>query len=278
MAAEPHLSDDEPRKLDRAFRLWASLIVVVVLSGAGLVGFLAMPLAQSSQIGLDAWTAICRAVGINPGTPAMRQPVSASQPLPVSKVAWDYDILHTLAAGTRESGAQLAGEVCSACHGDEGVSPSPEFPHLAGQSAAAIYKQLHDYKTGARVHPSMTPVAQALTEQQLADLSAYYAGDNAFGSLGTRRQADYEDVAELVAVGAPERGIPSCNSCHGSGAGGPIETPTLVGQHAEYLEAQMNAYAARERRNDVYQRMRTISARLTPDERRRLAQYYQGTR
>jgi cytochrome c553 len=273
-----HPPSDDPRRLDRSFRLWASMIVGVVLAGSALLGFLAMPLAQSSQIGLDAWSAICRAVGIDPGTPAMRQPTSTSAPLPVSKVAWDPAILNTLAAGNRTRGAQLAGEVCSACHGDEGVSPSPDFPHLAGQSAAAIYKQLHDYKTGARVHPSMTPMAMKLTDQQLADVAAYYAGDNAFGSLGTRRQADYENVAELVAVGAPERGIPSCNSCHGSGVGGPIETPTLVGQHAEYLDAQLTAYAAGVRRNDVYQRMRTISARLTPDERRRLAQYYQGTR
>jgi cytochrome c553 len=47
-----------------------------------------------------------------------------------------------------------------ACHGENGVSVAPEYPHLAGQSGAAIYKQLHDYRTGSRVNPQMTDIAK----------------------------------------------------------------------------------------------------------------------
>ena len=57
-------------------------------------------------------------------------------------------------------------EVCVACHGEKGVSVAPEFPHLAGQSGAAIYKQLHDYRTGSRVNPLMTDIAKALDESR----------------------------------------------------------------------------------------------------------------
>lgn len=276
MSEHPPPADGDT--LDRRWKLAALGIAFAVLILSSLLGFLIMPVVQGQQINLSAFAAICRAVGINPGTPAMRQPTSSAEAQPVSRVAWDPPILQTLASGDRMRGAQLAGEVCSACHGEEGVSPSPDFPHLAGQSAAAIYKQLHDYKSGARVHPQMTPVAERLTDQQLADIAAYYARGNVSISLGHRSLYAEEPIARLVAVGDPSRGIPSCNACHGSGVGGPTETPTLVGQHAEYLQRQMQLYANGERTNDVYARMRSIAARLSPAEMAALAAYYQGTR
>lgn len=276
MTQEPHTP--APDRADRAWKVWSGVVVGTVLIASFTLAFLVLPIFQGRQIGLDAWAAICRSLGINPGTPAMRQPVSTAQAQPVSQVAWSPQILNTLGGGNQRRGAALAAEVCSSCHGEEGVSPSADFPHLAGQSAAAIYKQLHDYKTGARVHPQMTPVAQKLTEQQLADISAYFAADNAFGSLGARWPVPDEDIDRLVRTGDPSRGIPGCNSCHGSGVGGPIETPTLSGQHQDYLARQLRLYATGERRNDVYQRMRTIASRLTEDEQNRLAEYYQGFR
>ena len=73
------------------------------------------------------------------------------------------------------TGPAKAQEVCVACHGEQGVSGSPEYPHLAGQSGAAIYKQLNDYRTGSRTNPLMTDIAKALDEATLADVAAYYA-------------------------------------------------------------------------------------------------------
>ena len=275
MQADPPETTDLARE-NRRWKVASAGIVAGVLVLFSGVGFVVMPIVQGSQIGLEPWDAICRAIGLNPGTPAMRQPTSEGRAQPVSRVAWTGGILNTLGSGNRERGAQLAASVCSSCHGEEGVSPSADFPHLAGQSAAAIYKQLHDYKTGARVHPQMTPVAVELTDQELADISAYFAGDNAFGSLGARVPVSEEHIDQLARVGDAARGLPACNSCHGSGSGGPIETPTLNGQHADYLTRQMNLYASGERRNDVYRRMREISARLTPEERQQLAEYYRG--
>ena len=65
-------------------------------------------------------------------------------------------MLDILANARPERGARLAGAVCSSCHGEDGASATPELPSLAGQSAAAIYKQLHDFRTGARVALSVT--------------------------------------------------------------------------------------------------------------------------
>lgn len=65
---------------------------------------------------------------------------------------------------------------CIACHGPAGVSRNPTFPHLAGQHAAYLHMQLHRFRSGERYDPLMTPVAQALTDGDMADLAAYFSG------------------------------------------------------------------------------------------------------
>lgn len=271
MASEPHGSD----------KAWTTLsisAVAAILVVASLFGFIVIPVVQGKGIGLDAWTAICRAMGLQPGSPARPQPTSEARAQPVSQVAWRPDILNGLVHADREAGAKLVADVCSACHGAGGLSTDPQYPFLSGQSAAAIYKQLHDYKSGARVHELMTPVAQQLSEKQMADVAAFLSGKNAFGSLGPRWQVPDPETAKLVTQGDSTRGIPACNACHGTGVGGPIETPTLSGQHQEYIVRQLTLYAKGERRNDVYGRMRLIASRLTPAEMARVAHYYQGIR
>lgn len=271
MSSEPHGSD----------KAWTTLsisAIVGILVVASLLGFIVVPVVQGKGIGLDTWTAICRAMGLQPGSPARPQPTSAARAEPVSQVAWRPDILNALVHGDRKAGEQLVTDVCSACHGAGGLSTDPQYPFLAGQSAAAIYKQLHDYKTGARANELMTPVAQQLSEKQMADVATYLAGDNPFGSLGPRWPVPDPQTAKLVTQGDSTREIPACNACHGTGVGGPIETPTLSGQHQEYIVRQLTLFAKGERRNDVYGRMRSIAHRLTPEEMARVAHYYQGIR
>ena len=271
----------DPRQAAREDRRW-TLLAAGVVGGfvvfSAVVAFIALPVIQSRGANIDAWTAICRAVGVLPGTPARPQPISVGVAAPVSQVSWAPRTLDILGRADVAPGAQVAAAVCSSCHGEKGVSTSADFPHLSGQSAAAIYKQLSDYRSGARVHPLMTPVAQQLTEEQLAQVAAYYAGGNAFGSLGTTSRLPNEAMKTLVDRGDAHRGIPACNSCHGTGVGGPIETPTLTGQQAEYLVAQLKAYRSGDRRNDVYRRMRDIAGRLSDDEIGQVAAFYQGLR
>lgn len=64
---------------------------------------------------------------------------------------------------------------CVSCHGAEGETTNPTFPDLAGQNASYLAIQMQDFKSGKRYHPVMSPVAEALSEQDIADLSAYFS-------------------------------------------------------------------------------------------------------
>src|SRR6516164_4125708 len=137
-------SDSDAHTLDRPWRTWASIAVLAIALGGVLLGVLIIPVVQGRSGGIDAYTAICRALGILPGSPARQQVPDRTPPTPVSKVVWTPDLLQILAAAKPERGFAKAQEVCVACHGEQGVSRAPEFPNLAGQSGAAIYKQLND--------------------------------------------------------------------------------------------------------------------------------------
>jgi cytochrome c553 len=272
--SENSATPSEPHVLDQPWRVWSSVAVLgIVLSGI-LLGALIIPIVQGHGVGLDAYTAICRALGILPGSPAQLQPSDRTPPTPVSQVVWTPDVLQILSRADVQRGHAKVQEVCVSCHGETGVSISPEFPHLAGQSGAAIYKQLHDYRTGSRTHPLMTDIAKALPEEIIADVAAYYAGQPQRNPNPTTLADPPPAIVQLVELGDPRRNIPPCAACHRAGAGGPIETPVLAEQRAEYIVAQLRLYSAGERRNDVYARMRTIAAKLTPGELKGLAAYY----
>jgi len=274
--ADSRAPHSDPEVLDQSWRTWSSVAVVgIVLSGI-LLGVLIIPVVQGRGAGLDAYTAICRALGILPGSPARPQIVDRTPPTPVSQVVWIASLLQVLAEAHPERGRAKVMEVCVACHGEQGVSIDPQYPHLAGQSGAAIYKQLTDYRTGSRVHLLMTDIAKALDEPMLADVAAYYAGQPKRNPNPATLAEAASNIVQLVELGDPARNIPPCAACHRLGAGGPIETPILAEQVQEYIVAQLKAYASGRRRNDVYGRMRTIAARLTESEMQGLAAYYRA--
>jgi cytochrome c553 len=274
MAHDPHRS--EPHVLDQPWRVWSTIAVMGILLVGILLGVVVIPIVQGRSAGLDAYTAICRALGILPGSPAQPQPVDSTPPTPVSQVIWTPDALQILARADVAKGRAKVQEVCVSCHGETGVSPSPDYPHLAGQSGTAIYKQLYDYRTGSRVHPLMTDVAKALDDSIIADVAAYYAGQPQRNPRPGTLAESPPAIVQLVELGDPQRNIPPCASCHRAGAGGPIETPVLAEQHEEYIVRQLRLYASGERRNDVYARMRMIAPRLTEGEMRGLARYYRA--
>jgi len=78
------------------------------------------------------------------------------------------------AAGSAKEGREKA-KACAACHGEDGASAAPDFPKLAGQHREYLAKSLRDYKSGARKNAIMNAQAAALSKQDIADLSAYYA-------------------------------------------------------------------------------------------------------
>ena len=207
--------------------------------------FVVIPIVQGSAAGIDPFTAICRAIGIAPGSPARPTPSSEAPPYPVTRVSWtDATLGRAVPGDGARTASALAQERCIACHTVEGNTPDPTIPRNAGQSRFAIYKQLHDYKSGARVSDVMTPLVTDLSDKQIADLAAFY-GKLVRGAIDPERAfPPYVgiEIENLVTKGDVARGLPPCISCHGIGAGGPIETPTITGQYAQYLEAQLLAF------------------------------------
>ena len=266
----------EPHVLDQPWRVWATISIMGIVLVGVLLGVIIIPVVQGWSAGIDPYTAICRALGILPGSPARQQIVDRTPATPVSQVVWTSDVLQILAEAKPERGHAKVQEVCVSCHGEQGVSVAPEFPHLAGQSGAAIYKQLNDYRTGSRTHQLMTDIAKALDKDMIADVAAYYAGRPKRNPNPVTLAESPPSIVRMVELGDPSRNIPPCAACHRPGSGGPIETPILAEQGDEYLVAQLKLYASGERRNDVYGRMRFIAAQLPEAEISGLARYYRA--
>jgi len=279
---KPSGAPPSQQMIDRSWRVWATIIVVAALAIAGLLAFVIVPAGQKENAGLSIGHAMRRAAGLEAGSPAVVQPVSTARAIPVSTVSWDPNIMRILASGSTRRGAALAAQTCAACHGEKGISqsmaPGPVFPSLAGQSPYAIYKQLHDFRSGARVNPNMSPVARRLQPADLAAVAAYYSqASEEYAALGTRESIGEPYINQLAREGDSRRSLPACLACHVNGAGGPIETPVITGQGKDYILKQLNDFASGARKNDVYGRMREISAKLTPQEREALARYFEGT-
>jgi cytochrome c553 len=172
---------------------------------------------------------------------------------------------------------------CGACHGADGNSPAPTFPKLAGQGERYLVKQIHDIKSGARPVPAMAGQTDSLSDQDIADIAAYYAGQE-----GSVNQAKKDLVARGEAIyrgGVREKGVPACAACHSpTGAGNaPAGFPKLGGQHADYVTTQLKAYRAAAdgdaagRANDGDTKpMRGVAARMSDAEIAAVASYISG--
>lgn len=266
----------DPRTLDKPWRLWASVAIGGFVALGALFAFLIVPNYQRENAGVTLWVAICRSIGVAEGSPAYPQPSDKTTAVPVSQVRWEPRVLTLLADGKSARGAQVASEVCAACHGERGVSATAEIPSLAGQTPAAIYKQLNDYRTGSRAHAQMTQLARSLSEDDLANVAAYFGHVVDVNGLGARDQPAEPEIVRIAKEGDPRRRLPACNSCHVNGAGGPLETPVILGQDQQYLLRQLQAFRSGQRQNDVYGRMRSIARQLSEDEMLAISRYYQG--
>jgi cytochrome c553 len=197
---------------------------------------------------------------------------------PSSHIAWTPETLALVRSGNATRGGQLAAG-CGACHGSETAPAVAPYPGLAGQDAAYLYKQLRDFKDGTRSGTLMRSFASALSDQDMADIAAYYA---VMPPVVAEDPPALAAAPSLALYGDGTRLIPACNSCHGyNGAGNPRShgMPVLAGQTAQYLIATLLLYNGAFRENDVYQVMRHIAGQLTIEEIKSLGLYYasQGT-
>jgi cytochrome c553 len=132
--------------------------------------------------------------------------------------------------------------VCSACHGADGNSAVGTFPKLAGLGEKYLTKQLMDIRDGARPVPTMVGQLDGKSDQDLADIAAFYAGQARSGG-----QTDPALLAlgeKVYRSGVAERNVAACIACHSPNGNGnaPAGFPALGGQHAEYIATQLRAY------------------------------------
>jgi cytochrome c553 len=176
-----------------------------------------------------------------------------------------------------EAGAAKA-VVCQACHGANGNSANPEWPSLAGIGADYIAEQLKNFKDGKRPNPVMMPNAMTLSDDDMANLGAYF---DSLTNTGLEADPSYWQAGQkLYRAGDAARAIPACMACHGpTGRGSePAKFPALRGQQSVYVMKQLNDYASGARTTGPNGIMPTISKRLSPDDIRNLASYLQGLR
>lgn len=256
MTHDPRSTDPYLQELNAVTDAWVSRIrqaFTVVAAAALVVGAMALP-ARATETHAPAATT---------WTPAtLRQAIA------------------TLPPGNAERGKIVNQQMfCASCHGDTGVAPTQNWPHLAGQKAAYTAKLLMDYRDRRHVPNKgaelMHDLAVMLTPQQIADVSAYYAAQKAPPGDGTMRTKARHHSEQLVRKGDPSRLITPCASCHGTrGQGGKFEAPALAGQNPLYFVRTMLDYQTGHRSNDAAQGMRTFAKRLSRDEIEALASYY----
>ena len=183
--------------------------------------------------------------------------------------------LPSLAVGDIAAGKVISAQ-CAACHGTDGNSSETSFPKLAGQGEGYLYKQLLNFASGTRESLIMGPMIADISADGLADLSAYYASMKS--TAGVVSEGLMEQGEKLYRAGNKETGVPACMSCHGPrGAGIPAaKWPALSGQHARYVEMQLDAFSQGDRYNDPNDMMRDISSRLSADEKKAVSAYISG--
>lgn len=240
-------------------------IIGAVAVVAFVVGFAWLPLAAPGGRLQGIWGAICSAAGLFQVVPDGGTIVKADYP--TTQVELTPQTLRGANAESIGSGATLALR-CAMCHDVRGPSQA-ETPHLAGQYPLAIYKQLMDFKSGARASAVMGPLVAGLSETDMRDLAAYY------GYLPPVSERHPSGVRGPVIVtgGSPMRGIAPCGACHGT-INDKAGAPWLDGQPAAYLHEQLTAFNSGARRNDIDAQMRNVARLMSRADIDAASQFY----
>ncbi len=172
-----------------------------------------------------------------------------------------------VAAGDADKG-QSQTAVCGACHGQDGNSPAAAFPKLAGQNQRYLLKQLQDIKSGLRPVVQMTGQLDAMSDQDMQNIAAFYESQSI--TIGQANPDLVELGERIYRAGIMDKGVAACSSCHSpTGQGnGPAGFPSLGGQHADYIAAQLKAFRLgadqpeKGRVNDGESRMMRTTVRL----------------
>jgi cytochrome c553 len=170
-------------------------------------------------------------------------------------------------AADLEAGRRKA-EPCVSCHGAGGNATIPGTPSLAGQPAWFTHWALIKFRDGRRKDPQMSPIATSLSDEDMADLAAYYA------SLPPRPRPQAVDPAK-AAAGQRLTVAYYCTSCHRPDLSGQAQVPRLAGQDLEYLLRLLRAYKA-QTASDLEGLMTQAAQPLTEEDIENLAHYLAG--
>lgn len=176
------------------------------------------------------------------------------------------------------SGKTIALQVCSNCHGAQGISISPNFPNLAAQSEIYVKDQLKSFKIHGRSDPAgfeyMWGLSARLTEEQIDGLAGYYSkqkapsGKTQNTELVTAGQAIFEN-------GITSNNTPACSACHGPKGEGMQQFPRLAGQHSDYIVKQLIVFQRTDQRPEGSV-MKTIAHGLTSQNIESVAAYLEA--
>ena len=149
---------------------------------------------------------------------------------------------------------------CMGCHGPKGKSSSAQWPNLAAQQSAYIVNQLNAFKTGTRNNSMMQSMAANLSDDDMANLAAYYSSQPPISAGGDPTLAKSGQTKASMCLG-----------CHGSSAEGNGQFPRLAGQHPDYLAKQLSNFKEGVRKSG---HMQAIAGTLSEDDMKALAAYF----
>jgi cytochrome c553 len=171
-------------------------------------------------------------------------------------------------------GQAISTGVCAACHTNDGSRGSPANPIIQGQHPEYLVKQLGEFKAGKRDNAIMKGFAATLSDEDMRNVAAFYAGKTA--KPGFAKNKDLVTLGEKIYRGGiADRNVPACSGCHSpTGAGIPSQFPRLAGQHADYTEAQLNAFRSGQRKNNA--QMTGVAAKMNDREIKAVSDYIAG--
>ena len=175
-------------------------------------------------------------------------------------------------AGNLDQG-KAKSAVCAGCHGSDGNSAVADYPKLAGQHATYLESTLKAYRDGSRANAIMAGFAAALSDEDIADLAAYFSEQTS--STGAVEADLLARGEQLYRFGDSEKGISACAACHGPTGAGVASAifPSLKGQWAGYSEAQLKAYRDGQRQHAM---MNGVAKNMSDADIKAVASYVGG--
>lgn len=166
---------------------------------------------------------------------------------------------------------------CARCHGVHGLGRgNGAFPVLAGQKGEYLYASMKAYAQRRRHSGIMEPIAAAIDDKSLRQISEYYSKLQVPEVTATSDSGAVDRGRKIATYGVPSRRVAACSECHGPS---PIKTnplyPRLAGQYPEYVQLQLKLFKNRSRGGTEYSHiMHHTADGLTPEERKDVALYF----